>query len=130
LFVANNIFAQNRILRGQVVNENFEPISNAVIKFGDSLHTVECDNFGHFELNIDKIDKEIEVIHIGYKTEKVFVEKKCYINVVMINYNNVEFATVKEEKRFYKRQKRRVHSGYINAIESGRLKRDENCNEL
>ncbi len=127
LLVVNGICAQSRIFKGQIINENFEPISNAIIRLDISGKTFEADDFGMFEINIDNRENKIEAVCIGYKTEKVDIEKKCYVNIVMINYNNREFENVNAEKTYYKKSKRNVRNSYKKAIKSGLLRKEEAC---
>lgn len=126
ILLVGNIFAQSKILRGQVVNENFEPLSNAIIRTS-ILKTFETDDLGFFEINIDNNTIEIEAIFIGYKTEKIDIENKCYVNIVMINYNTIEFETFDEEKKFHYKQRRKLNRKYKKAVKSGLLKEEENC---
>jgi hypothetical protein len=127
LLLVNGICAQTRILKGQIINENFEPISNAIIRLNISGKTIESDDFGMFEINIDNRENDIEAVCIGYKTEKVDIEKKCYVNIVMINYNNREFENVNAEKTYYEKSRRHVRNSYKKAIKSGLLKKEEPC---
>ena len=123
----DSLCSQTRILKGQIVNESFEPIENAIIRLTNSGKTIEADDFGIFETNIDNQEKEIEVICIGYKTEKISIYKKCYITIVMINYNNQEFENAKMESDYYKKSKRKVQQSYKKAIRTGLLRKDESC---
>ena len=128
LLLGSNVYAQSKILRGQVIDENFEPLSNAIIRIDSSSKTFETDDFGSFEINIDSDTKSIEVIIIGHKTERVFLENKCYVNVVLININGIEFETKEEKEKFYSRSKNKLKKKYKKALKSGLLKSEENCN--
>jgi hypothetical protein len=128
LFLVKNICAQNRILKGQIIGENFEPISNAIIRNCNSNKTFETDDLGKFEISIDKHIKEIQLIHIGYKTEKISIVNKCYINIMMISYNGLEFETANEEKTYYRKSKKKISKSYENAVKSGLLLAEKKCN--
>lgn len=128
LLIVNKLYSQTKSLKGQIVDENFEAIPNAIIKLNLSNKFFQADDFGMFEIDVDNQEKQIEVIYIGYKTEKISIEKKCYVNVVMINYNYKEFETANEEKTYYKKSKRKVRNAYNKAIKSGLVKKEKSCN--
>lgn len=127
LLFVNNLCSQTKCLEGQIVSENFEAIPNAIIKLTLSGRYFQADAFGMFEINVDNQEKQIEVICIGYKTEKISIQKKCYVNVVLINYNYKEFDTANEEKAYYKKAKRHVFKTYHKAVKSGLLRKEKSC---
>jgi hypothetical protein len=128
LFLLANINAQNRVLKGKIVDENFKPIPFATIKTTKSENNFVCDEVGNFEIEIADNEIEIETYYIGQITEKVNIENKCYVNIVMLRNYIIEFETIQAEAKFYKKLRRKTERKYKKAVESGLLKKEENCN--
>ncbi len=127
LLLVGNIFAQNRILKGQIVNENFEPLPFVSIKTTQNENNFVADKFGNFEIEIAESEKEIEVYYVGLHTETVNIENKCYLNIIMLHNYKIEFETIQEEVKFYKKLKRKADRKYKKAVKNGMLKKEENC---
>ena len=127
LFVIGNISAQNRILKGQIVDQKFEPISFASIKISKSERNFVADKLGYFEIEIAESEKEIETYYVGQNSEKVNISNKCYINIIMLRSYIIEFETIQDEAKFYKKLRRKTERKYKKAVESGKLKKEENC---
>ncbi|MFN8324906.1 carboxypeptidase-like regulatory domain-containing protein [Flavobacterium sp.] len=128
LLLIGNVFAQSRILKGYIVDENFEPLEFAKIKTIQNGNLFLTDKFGKFEFEIAENETEIEVSYIGLHTEKINIHNKCFINIIMIKEYLIEFETVQEEAKFYKKLKRKLKAKYKLAVKKERLKREENCN--
>jgi iron complex outermembrane receptor protein len=125
--LVGNIYAQNRILSGKIVDENFEPIPFVSIKTIQNENNFVADKLGNFEIEIAESEKEIEVKYVGLLTEKVNIENKCYLNIIMLRNYIIEFETIQEEAKFYKKLRRKTERKYKQAIKNGILKKEENC---
>jgi iron complex outermembrane receptor protein len=125
--LVGNIYAQNRILSGKIVDENFEPIPFVSIKTIQNENNFVADKLGNFEIEIAESEKEIEVNYVGLLTEKVNIENKCYLNIIMLRNYIIEFETIQEEAKFYKKLRRKTERKYKQAIKNGILKKEENC---
>ena len=125
--LVGNIFAQNRILKGKIVDENFKPIPFVSIKTMQNQNNFVADKLGNFEIEIAESEKEIEVNYVGLLTEKVNIENKCFLNIVMLRNYIIEFETIQEEAKFYKKLRRKTERKYKKAVKNGILKKEENC---
>ena len=124
--LVGNIFAQNRVLKGQIVDENFEPLDFARIKTNENNYV--ADKFGYFEIEIQESVKEIEIHYIAQLSEKFNIENKCYVNIVMLRQYIIEFESIQEEAKFYKKLRKKTNRKYKKAVKNGILKKEENCN--
>ena len=122
-----NVFAQNRILKGQIIDENFDPIEFVTIKTIQNGGVFVTDKFGNFECKIAENETEIEVSYVGLHSEKINIHNKCFINIIMIREYIIEFETIQEETKFYKKLKRKLNTKYKVALKKGKLKKEENC---
>ena len=125
--LVGNIFAQNRILKGKIVDENFKPIPFVSIKTMQNQNNFVADKLGNFEIEIAESEKEIEVNYVGLLTEKVNIENKCFLNIVMLRNYIIECETIQEEAKFYKKLRRKTERKYKKAVKNGILKKEENC---
>ena len=128
LIFVGNISAQNRILKGQIVDEKFEPIPFASIKTNKSERNSIANKLGYFEIEIAENEKEIETYYVAKISEKRNISNKCYVNIIMLNNYIIEFETVQEEAKFYKKLRRKTERKYKKAIKSGKLQKEKNCN--
>lgn len=85
--VFNQIQAQNRIITGNVLDENNSPIIGASIKFigSSTVQGTISDYNGNFKLEIPDETTFIQISYIGYKTQKVNVAGKSTFNIIMVN---------------------------------------------
>jgi len=120
-----NVFAQNRILKGKIVDENFEPIPFVSIKTIQNENNFVADKLGNFEIEIAESEKEIEVNYVGLLTEKINIENKYCLNIIMLLNYTIEFETIQEEAKFYKKLRRKTERKYKKAVKNGILKKEE-----
>lgn len=122
-----NVFSQNRILKGQIIDEKFEPIEFVTIKTLQNGNVFITDKFGKFEFEIDESETKIQVNYVGLHSEIVNIHNKCFINIVMMREHIIEFETIQEETEFYKKLKRKMMPKYKEALRNGKISKEENC---
>ncbi len=127
ILLFGNAFAQNRILKGKIVDENFEPLQSVTIKTLQNKNNFVTDKLGNFEIEIEESEKEIEVNYLGLHTEKISIENKCYLNIIMLRDYMIEFETIQEQAKFYKKLRKKTKRKYKKAEKNGILRREVNC---
>lgn len=127
LFLIGSVFSQSRILKGQILDENLQPIPFASIKTAINGINSTADKLGNFEIEIIDGEKEVQTYYIGQISEKVNILNKCYINIIVLRSYMIEFETIQEEAKFYQKLRKKTERKYRKAVKSGLLKKEENC---
>ena len=86
-------FAQNRIVKGSVVDaNNHEPLTGATIKFDDGKTGAVTDIDGNFSINVPEGTKQISVSYIGYVAKTV--QLKSGVMTIQLDTNDRQIGEV------------------------------------
>ena len=125
--VASSVFGQTKVLTGRIIDEHFEPLSNAVIQTVDSTITTRADNDGNFKIEVPVNCSKLVAWYIGFETDTFNIEDKCHLNMILLDDVKIEFQTVEEAMKFEKRRKKDTKPLYKEAIRRGVLKEEKSC---
>ena len=86
-------FAQNRIVKGNVVDaNNHEPLTGATIKFDDGKTGAVTDIDGNFSITVPEGTKQISVSYIGYVAKTV--QLKSGVMTIQLDTNDRQIGEV------------------------------------
>ncbi len=119
--------AQERNLRGRIIDEHFNPLSGAMIQSKDSVFYSITNEMGYYSLNLPSDTKKIRVSCIGMESEVIKIGKYCRFDIILFDDMIAEFETQKEHFKAYKRRRKQVHKLYEKAKRKGIIKNKESC---
>ena len=125
--LTNLTYSQNKTLTGQVVDENFKPLINAIVTTNIDGQATRTNNEGFFQFAITPEITEIQVQYVGLHTKIVKIKNKCYINVIMFDDVLIEWKSIKQEDKYYQKELRKLRKKYKEAINNGVLKKEKEC---
>ena len=124
-----NCNAQSKIISGKIIDEHFEPLTNAVIQTLDSLIFVKADNLGYYEIEVPITTEKLNAWYVAMESNTFSVKDKCNVNIILLDDLIIEFNTVEESKKFYnKRVKKGLKPLYKKAIKEGVFNIEKPCN--
>ena len=121
---AGMLYAQNITVKGNVIDENGEPLTIASVLIKGTTTGVMVDDNGNYNITVDQ-NATLQIMAVGYITQDIPVRNRAVINVAMkVDVSLLEEAVVTAEFGL-KRVARAVGSSIQNVkaseiIESGR----------
>jgi len=73
ILVVSKVYAQNTDINCVLLNIENKPVSNANIRTIDRTYGFTSDEFGIFQIPSNIIPVELQISHIGYQTERLFI---------------------------------------------------------
>jgi len=117
LFFYQNSFAQNRILRGVIVeNTNNSPLVGATVSIKDSRIITQTDENGRFSIGVADKPVDVVVSYTGYQTKTTTVaetENDITIKLISSEKNQMDEVVVVGVQRQLKRNTTSAISGVI-----------------
>lgn len=122
IFIAsfNLTFAQvESKIHGKIIDENFEPLENVLIKNLNSGVQYRTDRYREFHGRADRNDT-LQFQYISLRTEKVpIVTSDQNIHLIMVEDYYPEFGTEEIYRKFEKAEKKRIKKLYKLANKKG-----------
>jgi hypothetical protein len=125
--MTNLSISQDKILTGQVIDRNLEPLGNASITTVYNQFLTNADKDGIFQLERFDELSEILVQFIGKRTERITIDKMCHINVIMFDEVHAEFKSKRQEDMYFNKQRKRIKHKYRQALKEGLLQEEQKC---
>ena len=116
----NLTFAQEQsTIQGKIIDENFEPLVNVLIKNLNSGVQYRTNQYGEFHGRADRNDT-LQFQYISLRTEKIPIETSDQnIHLIMVEDYYPEFGTEKIYRKFEKAEKKRIKNMYKLADKKG-----------
>ena len=83
LFVVHAMVSLPASIRGIVVDVNGEPLIGVTIAVPDTDQGTITDVDGHYVLNVDEKERYLSFSYVGYQTQKIEIQGRKVINVVL-----------------------------------------------
>lgn len=119
--------AQMKTITGRIVSEDLEVLDNATIRTKDSKYTTVADEHGNYSIKVPDATKELVALYIAMETDTIPIIGKCQVNIILLNHMIIEYETVEQAKKHYKRRKKDLKPIYKKAYEEGVFKRENPC---
>jgi hypothetical protein len=122
------VCAQNKIIKGRVVDDNLETLPYVSIVINDTVEVGKTDLDGFFQINIPVSVKKISFKSVGLDQANVTLVDKCdEVEVVMILTGHYDFITLKRVDKLRMKKFRKLPKLYREAFEKGIFKMDQAC---
>lgn len=127
-FLTSILYAQNKIIKGRVVDENLETLPYVSIFINDTVKVGRTDLNGFFQIDIPVYVKKISFESIGLDPATVRLVDKCEeVEIVMMLSCTYDFITLKRVDKLRIKRFRKLPKLHKEAFEKGIFKTDEAC---
>lgn len=116
----NLTFGQTeQTITGKIIDENFEPLINVLIKNLNSEVQYRTDKNGEFQVKANPNDT-LQFQYVSLRTEKIVIERPDhFIRLILIEDYYPDFGTEKTYAKFEKAEKKRLKKLYKSAKNKG-----------
>lgn len=125
---ADSLYAQNRTIKGRVIDERFETVPGAVIMINDTVRIGYTDLEGFFKIEISVSMKKMLFKTVGLETASIELKDSCdEVEIVMMSGVIYDFITFKKEDKLRMKRFKKLSELHKQAFEKGLFKTDEAC---
>lgn len=122
------LHAQNKIIKGRVVDDNLEILPYVSIVINDTIKVSRTDLNGFFQIDIPVSVKKISFESLGLEPAAVRLVDKCdEVEVVMMFSGTYDFITLKKVDKLRMKTFRKLSQLHKEAFEKGIFKTDKAC---
>lgn len=122
------LHAQNKIIKGRVVDDNLETLPYVSIVINDTIKVGRTDLNGFFQIDIPVSVKKISFESVGLDPATVKLLDKCEeVEVVMMLSGTYDFITLKRVDKLRMKTFRKLSKLHREAFEKGIFKTDKAC---
>lgn len=122
------LYAQNKIIKGRVVDNNLETLPYVSIVINDTVKIGRTDLNGFFQIDIPNAAKKISFEAVGLDPATVKLVDKCdKVEVVMILSGNYDFITLKRVDKLRIKTFKKLPKLHKKAFEKGIFKTNKAC---
>lgn len=122
------LHAQNKIIKGRVVDGNLEILPYVSIVINDTIKVSRTDLNGFFQIDIPVSVKKISFESLGLEPAAVRLVDKCdEVEVVMMFSGTYDFITLKKVDKLRMKTFRKLSQLHKEAFEKGIFKTDKAC---
>ena len=122
------LYAQNKIIKGRVVDDNLETLPYVSIVINDTIKVGRTDLNGFFQIDIPVSVKKISFESVGLEPATVRLVDKCdEVEVVMMLSGTYDFITLKRVDKLRMKTFRKLPKLHKEAFEKGIFKTDKAC---
>ncbi|MGF7041694.1 carboxypeptidase-like regulatory domain-containing protein [Mucilaginibacter lappiensis] len=122
------LYAQNKIIKGRVVDDNLETLPYVSIVINDTIKVGRTDLNGFFQIDIPVSVKKISFESVGLDPATVRLVDKCdEVEVVMMLSGTYDFITLKRVDKLRMKTFRKLPKLHKEAFEKGIFKTDKAC---
>jgi len=116
----NNLYSQNKSIKGRVISEDFETLPMLPIMINDTVEIGKTDLDGFFQIEIPISKKKIFINYAGLESATICLNNKCdNIELVMMFLTNYDFITLKRAERKRKKRYEQLSEIHKKAFEKG-----------
>ncbi len=124
----SGLFAQNKTIRGRVIDDNLETVPGAFIMINDTVKIGEADINGFFQIEIPVSVKKISFRYLGVEPTTIALMDSCIdVEVVMMLSGTYDFITLKKIDRLRMKRFKKLPELHKKAFEKGIFKTDMAC---
>ncbi|MBT9395075.1 hypothetical protein KLP40_18050 [Hymenobacter sp. NST-14] len=128
IFLTNEICAQNKTVKGILVDESLAPLSYSFILINDTVEIGKTDLNGNFKVEIPIYTKNIWFKAVGFETALVELMDNCnYIELIMISSSSYDFFSPKKVKKIISKKFNKLPELHKQACSSGVFKENTIC---
>ncbi len=125
---ASSLCAQNKTIKGRVIDDNLETIPGVVIIINDTVKVGETDLKGFFKIEIPVSVNKILFQTIGIDPTPIYLLDGCNeAEVVMMLTYTYDFITLKKVDRLRMKRFKQLPYLHKEAFEKGIFKTDKAC---
>jgi hypothetical protein len=122
------IYAQNKTIKGRVVDDNLETLPYVSIVINDTVKIGRTDLNGFFQIDIPISVKKISFRTIGIELASIELADECdEVEVVMMLSSTYDFMTLKKVDRLRMKRFKMLPELHKEAFEKGLFKTDKGC---
>jgi len=124
----SSIYAQNKIIKGRAIDDNFETTRGVFIMINDTVKVGETDLNGFFQIEIPTSVKKILFRYIGLEATTIELMDKCdEVDVVMMSSGSYDFISLKKVDRLRMKRFKQLPELHKEAFDKGIFKTDKAC---
>ena len=122
------LHAQNKLIKGRVVDDNLETLPYVSIVINDTVKTGRTDLNGFFQINIPISVKKISFKSVGLEPATVRLADECdEVEVVMMLSGSYDFITLRRVDKLRMKIFMKLPKLHKAAFEKGIFKTDNAC---
>lgn len=127
-FSTSILYAQNKTIKGRVVDDNLETLPYVSIVIDDTIKIGRTDLNGFFQIDIPISVKKISFKSVGLESATVTLVDKCdEVELVMMLSSTYDFITLKKADRLRMKKFKKLPELHREAFEKGIFKTDKAC---
>ncbi len=128
LFTILNLYSQNKIIKGRIIDEDLESLPFAAIYIDNKLEIGKTNEHGYFQIDIPLSINKLLFSFVGYEQTYINLNHNCEeLNVIMLYDVTYDFITLKKVDRLRKKRYKNLSKLHKKAFEKGIFKTDVNC---
>lgn len=123
-----NLYAQNKTIKGRVIDDFLEPTPGALIMIDDTVKVGETDLNGFFHIEVPVSVKKILFRYIGSETTTIELTNNCdEVEVVMMLSGSYDFMSLRKVDRLRMKIFKKLPELHKEAFGKGIFKTDKAC---
>ena len=130
LFVSINVAETygQRIVKGRIIDENFDELIGARIFDSDYNPLVDADFNGFFEVNISNETSKLVFGSVGYEHANIELSDSCnYVEIILLPSAHYDFMSSRKIDRLRKKEFNKLPQLHLTAIEKGLFTNETIC---
>jgi hypothetical protein len=126
--LTSSLYAQNKTIRGRVINDFLETTPGVLIIIDDTVKVGKTDVNGFFQIEIPVCVKKILFRFLGLESTTIEVMDKCdELDVIMMSSGTYDFMSLKKVDRLRMKRFKQLPEKHTEAFEKGIFKTDSAC---
>ena len=122
---------QNRIIRGQVIDEELQALPMAQIYTTDTLLLGETDMAGKFEISIPHNTKNLLFGFVGYEWSNIALANNCpTVEIIMLQQGLYHYKSTAKVDRIRRRRFDKIPEHHSDAVKKGIFKNNNLCYKM
>ena len=127
-FSTSSLYAQNRTIKGRVLDEDLETLPYVSILVNDTVIVGRTDLNGYFQISIPLSEKRLLFNFVGMESASTELADKCNeVEVVMMLSSTYDFITPRKIEKLQLKRFKKLPERHKKAFEKGLFKTGNAC---
>jgi len=128
LFTILNLYSQNKIIKGRIIDEDLESLPFASLYIGNKLEIGKTNENGYFQIEIPLSVNNVLFSYVGYEQTYINLNHNCEeLDVIMLYDVTYDFITLKKVDRLRMKRFKKLPILHKKAFEKGIFKTPDAC---
>ncbi len=124
----NTLHAQNKTIKGRIVDDNLETLPFVSIVINDTIKIGKSDVNGFFQIDIPVSVEKISFESVGLESATIKLVDKCdEVEIVMMLSGTYDFTTLKRVNKIRMKRFKQLPKLHKEAFDKGIFKTDKAC---